>query len=488
MAINYNFSKGNDIPTWQWLPFFAGGAPIYHGCDTDYDGKRYIYVVGQTGVTSTTASTTQLWRFDTWGHGWQWLATLTSGNRGASISYDDIRNVIIVIHGGALTSWQIFNLNATNVSICGVTCTPWTATTMTPVLPAAAEYGATIVGLKTKAIPSHAEMGTVKTGTTTTTIIDTDTTTAFLDQMVGLQLKITSGTLTGQKRFITSVTDANTLVVGSAFASAPANGDGYTICPPDGTTTSATTSTLVDTSATWVVNQYSNSDVLITAGTGTGQKRRIATNTATTLTLAAAVPGNVNTGNWTTTPDATSTYKIVPSSDFLYYAPGTTGAGFYKIDLATGSTASAWVTLTSSPAALGAGGNIMWPDAIGAFNMFCMRGGATATFYNYNIGLNSWTTPTVRCGVETFTTGASSTIWDGQRKVIIHKESSTRMYALNMATRELEVLGTLPYAAPSAYCGKRARVVTTEDGVQWLYMLRAGGAEFFRVPLEWGTF
>ena len=128
----------------------------------------------------------------------------------------------------------------------------------------------------------------------------------------------------------------------------------------------------------------------------------------------------------------------------------------------------------------------MWADNIGAFNLLVMRGAATATFYQYNIGLNSWITLTMKCGVETFTTGASSTIWDGQRKLIIHKEGTVRLYALNLATRELEPLATLPYATPGAYCGKRARVVTV-SGVQWLYFQRAGGGEFYRLPLEWGS-
>lgn len=488
MTVDYNYSKGSDFPIWQYIPFFAGGATIYHGCDNEYDGKRYIYVAGQTGSSSTTASTTQLWRFDTWGHGWQFLANLTSGNRGISLAYDDVRNVIIVTHGAALTSWQVFNLNKTAVSICGVSCASWVVTTMTPVLPAAAEYGATIGVIKTKAIPTTpVEDGTISSGTTATTLIDTSTASAFCDHMIGLQVKMTSGTYSGQRRFITSITDENTVIVGSAFGGTPAVGNTYQIGSPDGTTSSATVSTLVDSSATWTVNQYSNADVVITAGTGVGQKRRIASNTANTITLAAAVTGNTNTGNWTITPDATSIYKIQPSSDFLYYTPGTTGSGFYKIDLATGSTVTTWVTLASSPAAFGGGGNIMWPDALGSFNLLGVRGSGTSTFYSYNIGLNTWSTLTMRCGAETFNTGTSSTIWDGQRKLIIQKEGTTRVYALNLATRELEPFATMPYAAPGAYCGKRARCVTNEDGSQWLYMLRSGGSEFFRVPLEWGT-
>jgi hypothetical protein len=142
--------------------------------------------------------------------------------------------------------------------------------------------------------------------------------------------------------------------------------------------------------------------------------------------------------------------------------------------------------LATVPATIAGGGNVMWAEYIGAFNLIAVRGNGTATFYQYSIGLNTWSTLSTRCGAETFNTGASSTIWDGQRKLIIQKESSTRMYALNLATRELEPLVTMPYASPSTYCGRRARLVNTPEGIQWLYMQRAGGAEFFRVPLEWG--
>jgi hypothetical protein len=403
------------------------------------------------------------------------------------LAYDDIRNVVIVCHGSGLNSWQIFNLNTTAISICGISCPSWTATTMTPVLPAVADYGATIATINPNAVPSIIENGTVKTGTTTTTMIDTDTSSAFCDQMIGLEFKITSGALSGQKRFITSVTDMNTLVVGTALGGTPAVGDAYTICLPEGTTTSGTTSTLVDSNATWTTNQYTNCDVVIKSGTGAGQKRRIASNTATTLTLATAVTGNSNTGNWTTIPDTTSVYVIQPSSDFLYYMSGSTGTGFYKIDLATGSTAPTWTTLATLPATPSGGANIITPEKLGALNLVVMRGNGTATFYQYSVGLNSFSTLNMLCGAETFTTGASSVDWHGQRKILIQKEGAVRLYALNLATRQLEPFATMPYATPSSYDGHRMRVITNNDGSQWLYIQRAGGAEYFRVPLEWGT-
>jgi hypothetical protein len=69
-----------------------------------------------------------------------------------------------------------------------------------------------------------------------------------------------------------------------------------------GTATSGGASTLTDTSKTWTVNQFTGFRVKITAGTGSGQSRSIASNTVDTLTTATA---------WGTAPDNTSVYSIV---------------------------------------------------------------------------------------------------------------------------------------------------------------------------------
>lgn len=76
-----------------------------------------------------------------------------------------------------------------------------------------------------------------------------------------------------------------------------------------GTATGTQTSTtLQDTTKSWTVNGYANYTVQITGGTGIGQWRRIASNTATTLAVGTA---------WTTTPNATSTYSITQYSTRL---------------------------------------------------------------------------------------------------------------------------------------------------------------------------
>lgn len=73
-------------------------------------------------------------------------------------------------------------------------------------------------------------------------------------------------------------------------------------CLGGGTTSSATTTSLSDTTQAWAVDAYRGWDVWILDGTGAGQVRRILSNTNDTLTLDAA---------WTTTPDSTSIFVLL---------------------------------------------------------------------------------------------------------------------------------------------------------------------------------
>jgi hypothetical protein len=67
-----------------------------------------------------------------------------------------------------------------------------------------------------------------------------------------------------------------------------------------GTATSGAATSLTDTGKTWTVNDYVGDFLVVTAGTGSGQVRRITSNTATALTVAT----------WTVTPAIASTYTI----------------------------------------------------------------------------------------------------------------------------------------------------------------------------------
>lgn len=479
-----NFRLGIDAPVWDWLSMFPGGNSN-PGTANTYDGVRYMYWVIQTGTTTAgSASTTVLYRYDTWTDAWQYLANTTSGNQGLDIEYDSIRNILYIIHGVTLTSWQVFNLNTTAVTVFNQSCAAWVLTTITTVLPAAANIGASITMTSDTDVAAQIDSGAL-TGTPTTTVLYDTTGASFGSGMVGLQIRMTSGTQSGASRTIVSVQSASQLTVAPAFAGAPAAGNTYVVEQQQDTATAGTTTTVTDTKQAWTTNQYSNMDVVILSGTGSGQRRRLASNTATVLTLAAAVTGNPRTGAFGVAPDATSVYQIVPSSDFLYFQPGSTSAALYRIDANTGANATAWATLTSAPNTPGGGANTFFPASYAPYSIIMLRGGATNNVYQYSIGLNTWATPTVFTGSETFTTGATAAMLHGKRRILIQKEGSTRLYALDLTTGILEPFGTLPYANPATYEGKRARFIRTPDGVEWLYILRASGPEFFRVATEW---
>ncbi len=101
-------------------------------------------------------------------------------------------------------------------------------------------------------------------------------------------------------------------------------GRGNDDAPADesGTATGGTTSTLVDSGGGWSTNQWATYEIKITGGTGAGQRRQIASNNATTITVGML---------WGTAPDATSTYEIREVV--------TVGRpGWYRIDDASSST------------------------------------------------------------------------------------------------------------------------------------------------------
>lgn len=107
---------------------------------------------------------------------------------------------------------------------------------------------------------------------------------------------------------------------------------------------------VADSTQTWTTNDFRGAFLQITGGTGSGQYRPIASNTATTISLAAP---------FTTAPVAGSTYAIVsPSVIFTGAGPtirGITGAGtvtLQDIAFAPSSGAGLLITYSTLPLAL----------------------------------------------------------------------------------------------------------------------------------------
>jgi hypothetical protein len=111
----------------------------------------------------------------------------------------------------------------------------------------------------------------------------------------------------------------------------------------NGTATSATATTLVQTGAGWTVNEYQGGVVWTTGGTGAGQVRDVASNTADTLTVAT----------WDVTPDATTTFVVLGffQSGVSDTQPETIegpGTSIY-LDLATGTIGTTLIDVHAIP-------------------------------------------------------------------------------------------------------------------------------------------
>lgn len=483
-----NYVKGVTPTVWDQLAPFPVAS--YHGASCVYDGSRYIYFIVQVGVTTTAAGTTQLWQYDTQADGWALLGTAVSGNQGMDLEYDAVRNVLHVMIGAALTTWQVFNLNTVAVTVANVSCAARAFTTMTPVLPAASGLGASLSlpddlslngSTTTLNGSTPLDSGTADATSTATVIVADASSSTFGSGMNFMYVRFLTGPLAGQRRMITSAT--GTALTVNAFTGAPVAGDQFVVEIPElqASGTNSTTAVQV-TGAGWTTNAFRDMDIVFISGSLAGQRRRIASNDATTLTLATAVTGNPRTGPLGGTPGTSDWFRIVPSSDFLYYA---TGTALYRLDLVQ-TTGVAWsASLATTPGATGGGSNLIYPRKYDPFGLMLFRGGANNNVYHFDIGTRTWTSQVAFFPGETFTTGASVAGLHGHRRIFFQKEGTTRTYFLNVSTGIFEAGPTVPYAAPGAYEGKRAKLVITPDGVEFLYFHRAGSQEFYRVPLDW---
>jgi hypothetical protein len=136
------------------------------------------------------------------------------------------------------------------------------------------------------------------TAATSTTLSDSGAT--FTAEMVGYDLIIVRGTGAGQVREVLSLGSSTQFVV-SVWETTPDTTSRYALhYAIRGTVTSATANTMVDSSKTFSPS-LAGAPVALLLGTGAGQVGRIITASSHTLTVA---------DNWTTTPDATTTYLI----------------------------------------------------------------------------------------------------------------------------------------------------------------------------------
>jgi hypothetical protein len=133
---------------------------------------------------------------------------------------------------------------------------------------------------------------------------------------------------------------------------------------------SATTTTVVKTSAGWTTNAYANKWAKVTTGKGQGQIRQISSNTADTLTVSEAWTTTLDTTSMvevvTATAEATQTFGVVASEPWSVerkaYLVKLTSAGVPYLELDSPLTARYDVGIPLPPMHYLIGGDVRFED------------------------------------------------------------------------------------------------------------------------------
>ncbi len=287
---------------------------------------------------------------------------------------------------------------------------------------------------------------------------------------------------------------ANLPAVGAAWGTdgrivaTPSYLDNIDVIFTSGTATGGSATTLINSSKTWTVNQWANAfQVRIESGTGAGQVRTIASNTATTLTVGTS---------FTVIPDATSQYVIEGSDEYLYLL-GNNAVTMYRYSTIAGT----WTTLSPSVARSGAAGSgcsahLVWGatdnswknenSIINGRRIYSFRGAGNAIVDYYDIPSNSWVNNILYSPASTtFTTGTKYTIVDGCC-IYIQKDSTNRLYRFNPVKQELDPFSQFLYNQGTAIVGDTCFDVTYTDGnteIIWIYMILNTSSVMLRVML-----
>lgn len=200
------------------------------------------------------------------------------------------------------------------------------------------------------------------------------------------------------------------------------------------------TTTLQDTSKTWVVNAWAGCRLKMVSGAGQSIEVPITSNTSNTLTFGA-----------TTAPIANSTsYSIIRGT------------------------------------VRGLGINPMWNFGVsngkGGKCIYIPRGGAVAGFDELDLTTDVWRQLTTSPISETLTTG-SMYAYDGKNRLYFTKEATQRIYYLNLTDFTISNYGIYPYLPGTAIIGNRMEVFTTEDGLKYLWLNRHSFLDCFRTLL-----
>ena len=158
--------------------------------------------------------------------------------------------------------------------------------------------------------------------------------------------------------------------------------------------------------------------------------------------------------------------------------------------------ANAWYTTSANSAnpaipaitgSIGAGCALKWLPAYEPNKLFIIRGNGTANIYTYDLVNNVFATLTYYPATETFTTGtmvAARDVGGKQASLIIQKDATNRFYEFIPYKNTLEPKITQQqYPSGAAVVGDKTCVMTSPDGVDYLFSILHSSNAFLRCPL-----
>lgn len=284
------------------------------------------------------------------------------------------------------------------------------------------------------------------TSGSTTTIVDTTKNwqTNYWSRTAQRYVRIVEGTGVGAEILITSNTSNTLNFAAQAFTVDTTTR--YVIMDTFGTATAGSTTTLTDAQKNWGVNQWSGKRVRFLAGTSQGNEYIITSNTATALTFATG-----------TAPDTSTAYAILGA------APKSYGV---HLDMIVNSSDA---TLNSR-------------------YMYAFTGSGTSELSRYKVSSEHWELLSYFPLTETLTTGAMY-CYDGADRIYVHLSTtaglSGRLMYFDIIKGIVVPSSTIPYGHSTLVSGNRMEIMTTADGLKYLYIMRQSATEMWRTLLFW---
>lgn len=416
-------------------PFKIGDSVTIKGC-SDAAYNTTVTVIGVDGTTAANPLT------------FEFITTAAGG-----ITAISSQSTSLVVD--ACANWDVNELVGKTIGVAGVSTTgayqfrritsnTATTITVTNALGTAAATGtsryiiteAEAIGRDVQYPIKEQGAAGAATGGSTTTLVDSSKN-WIPGSYTGYRVRIVAGTGLGAEIAITANTGTTLTYATQTFT--PDSTTRYQIMATFGIATSGSATTIVDTTKNWKVNQWAGKRVRITGGTGQGLELTVTSNTGTTLTFAA-----------TTAMDASTQYTIL---------------GIQPRGVATSLTF-----------AFGnSNGRYLWSFA----------GGASSIIDKYDITTDTWEYGNfISPQTEIFTTG-SMYAYDGVDRIYINVIVTNRIAYFDISKGEIVNSGTIPYGHSTAILGNRMEIVSTSDGLKFLYVMRESGQEMWRTLLFW---